>query len=529
MILRKLINFIKFVYSQYFFDCFTLDFINSNKKIFKNIKPNVTNSKIILIDLFDWKPWILIWSQIAKYFYKNGYQVKFFYFPLYKTKLSFYKITLRRLIKIYNSFYATEGINELNFKYTKDFEDKIKKKYIEIKSKEDLSQYVYKNLRIGDLIYATYLRTSFNPTIDFKDKYLFKIFLRAHKIYEKVEEYFNENDVYAIIPSHICYITYGIITRIAAKNSINIFKIFSKNRGKNLFRLIKIDPKFCIEENPYYDFKKIFSKFNDSEKKRYLTIGKENIKRRFNSTYDKNLPYMKKGSFFIDKNRDYKKELKLDYNKRNIFVFPHCYIDNCYRYRNMVFTDFYEQINFILSFSENENIKFYYKPHPNELDGFQNTHGMFVNKYKNVTLINSNFSNKAIIDLKPDLCITNHGTIAHEMAYFNIPVLNTGDNPHINYNFSYTAKDKNEIAKIIENKIDINSKLKIDKNEIYEFIFMQYYYFDNKFNKNNLILDSDYTKNNFKLYNLSEETTKNFENYLVNFMNSEYLKNSDIS
>tara|TARA_B100000925_G_scaffold286084_2_gene263279 strand:- start:260 stop:847 length:588 start_codon:yes stop_codon:yes gene_type:complete len=195
----------------------------------------------------------------------------------------------------------------------------------------------------------------------------------------------------------------------------------------------------------------------------------------------------------------------------------------------MVFTDFYEQINFILSFSENENIKFYYKPHPNELDGFQNTHGMFVNKYKNVTLINSNFSNKAIIDLKPDLCITNHGTIAHEMAYFNIPVLNTGDNPHINYNFSYTAKDKNEIAKIIENKIDINSKLKIDKNEIYEFIFMQYYYFDNKFNKNNLILDSDYTKNNFKLYNLSEETTKNFEDYLVNFMNSEYLKNSDIS
>lgn len=527
MVLRKLINFAKFVYSQYFFDRFTLDFINSNKKIFKNIKPNVTNSEIILIDLFDWKPWILIWSQIAKYFYKNGYQVKFFYFPLYKTKLGFYNIYIRKLIKIYDSFKTTNGINELDFKYSESYISKIKNKFIKIKTKEELSEYKINNLKVGDLIYATYLRSSFNPTINFGDQYLFQIFLRAHKIYDKIEEYFKFNNVKAVIPSHICYISYGIIARLAAKNSIKIFKIYSKNRGKSLFRLIKIDPKYCIEENPYYNFKKIFSTFNDFEKEKNLKIGQTDINRRFNSLYDKNLPYMKKGSFVIDDNIDYKKLLNINYKQRNIFVFPHCYIDNCYRYRNMIFTDFYEQIDFILSFSKYKNLKFFYKPHPNELEGFQNTHKMFIEKYQNVTLLNKNFSNRAIIDLKPDLCVTNHGTIAHEMAYFGVPVLNTGDNPHINYDFSYTAKNKEEVAKILENKIDIKSKLKINKNDIYEFIFMQYHYFDSRFDKNNLISDDKFTKHNFNLYNLDDETIKNFEIYLKKFLNNEILSDVD--
>ena len=49
-------------------------------------------------------------------------------------------------------------------------------------------------------------------------------------------------------------------------------------------------------------------------------------------------------------------------------------------------------------------------------------------------------SHRQLLKLNLKCIITNHGTVAHEYAAYNVPVINTGDNPYINYNFCLTLK-----------------------------------------------------------------------------------------
>ena len=66
--------------------------------------------------------------------------------------------------------------------------------------------------------------------------------------------------------------------------------------------------------------------------------------------------------------------------------------------------------------------------------------------YPNVKSLDTRISHKSILSENPKCIITNHGTIAHEYAYFNIPVINTGDNPHINYNFCLHMRNKTQLV-----------------------------------------------------------------------------------
>ena len=116
-----------------------------------------------------------------------------------------------------------------------------------------------------------------------------------------------------------------------------------------------------------------------------------------------------------------------------------------------------------------QKYEWFYKPHPNELDGNFSIHNFFKKNYPYVNFLNKNTSHKSIIALKPELVITNHGTIAHEYASFRIPVINTGDNPHINYNFSLHAKNKSDLKRIISNFSIYKKKLILTKNKYMNF------------------------------------------------------------
>ena len=99
---------------------------------------------------------------------------------------------------------------------------------------------------------------------------------------------------------------------------------------------------------------------------------------------------------------------------------------------------------------------------------------------------------------KPKLIITNHGTIAHELASFKIPVLCTGDNPHINYNFCLHAKNLNHIKKILNNLDHETKKINFDKRNIYEYLYMRYEYFFNLYDRKKYLKDDYFLFKNVK-------------------------------
>ena len=382
----KLFRYILFLKNSFFLSKIEKKFILHNKKKWKSKNSATYPNNIILVDLFDWNPWIYIWSYLTNILsLKTNAQIKYFYFNLYQSKPRIiFKIMLFKLIKIFRSFNVNKGIDEQDFIYTKKEIETSIKNFNRIKFKKNkLLNYKKKNIKIGHLIYDTYLRQKYVATLDFQDKELKNIFIRAEKIFNETYKFFNRNRVKAVIPSHLCYITYGIIASIAAKKKIDIIKINSFDRGTALFRLHKIDRKILVDEPPYYNYSKIFRNFKVSQKRKSLQIGKKIIEKRVSGKNDVTLPYMKTNQF-SKKLLTYKNNKNVN-NKEKIFIFPHCYLDNPHRYRSMIFADFYDQVCFILEKSlKLDRYEWYYKPHPNELKSTEDIHKKLLQNYPSV-------------------------------------------------------------------------------------------------------------------------------------------------
>ena len=90
--------------------------------------------------------------------------------------------------------------------------------------------------------------------------------------------------------------------------------------------------------------------------------------------------------------------------------------------------------------SQKTNYIWYIKPHPDDTDEIQKEYYLnLVKKFKNVVLLKPNLTKK----LKVDLALTCFGTVAYELPYKGIKVINGSKNhPHRYYSFSITPKNR---------------------------------------------------------------------------------------
>lgn len=502
-------------YHKIIFDKYTKKIIKKNKLYFDSVDSEKQKG-IVLIDLFDNNSWICFYSEIV-YFLKKNYlfECKFFYFILQRTFFSKFKIHTHRLRSIFKSFTVNEGINETKGKNKIKFKD-VKKIFYKIKSKKQLINFKYKGIKIGDLIYDTHLRLNFKPTItNIDDDELLLTFYNAINIFNKCEDFFLKNKVKLIITSHPYYIQYGIITRYALKKKIPVVMIYSENNGTKKFRLHKIDNISKNDEvNEYYNFLGNFKKIKNKSTAR--NIGKKIIEQRLSGKTK--LVYLDKSPY---KSQVYfKNTLK---NQNYAILFCHDFYDAVHRFRHMIFDDFYEQLNFFLNFShKNKNIKWLIKPHPNQFEANDKVFEYLKQKYKNAIFLDKNTNNNSLIKLKPKFVVTNHGTVAHEFAYNKIPVINTGDNSHISYNFCLHPNNKKQLLNMILN-IDIyKKKINFDKKLIYEYAYMYYKHPGTMIDKYKLRLDDRY--NDFKKFHYKKPYDTKLNKYFKSFFNEIFIR-----
>ena len=255
---------LKVRYSKVIFDRNTRKFI----KFWKNSKPVINekktiNQKIILIDLFDHQPWNIFHSFIVLYLkLKFNFNFSFFYFSLSESFFSKIKISIYRMSEIYKSFGVKNGISEFDLK-----KEVVPLKFRQFQnlSKNQLIELNYKGIKIGDLIYDTYLKTQNKPTVNLNDITLYKIYIKSISITNLVSKYYKNNKIALVIPSHTYYIQYGIVTRLALKQNIPVICIYSTFRGQKDFCLMKIDKKLKTSQDFKYDDYKIKYAANNFE------------------------------------------------------------------------------------------------------------------------------------------------------------------------------------------------------------------------------------------------------------------------
>ena len=350
-------------------------------------------------------------------------------------------------------------------------ENEIDNIFNKLNAKDKLLNLYIQNIKVGDLIYNTYIRWSGEPTISLNSKLLRKIIYEAYQVYYYAIDCFkNINiDEFKYIAGDTAYIYSGITARVAIDFGIKTYSIV-ETEGLSI---VELKSPYYYRNHRYDNYLYEFSIFN--KKKQAVSIAKSSyeLKMFFNglNTYS----YMKKSSYSNLEDKDIlENEIKKYFQeKKVVLIMLHDFMDSPHLYKSMVYPDFYEWIISTLDYLKSKNIKAIIKPHPNGLPENKSIVDKLKSKYPYFYFLEDNTSNKTLLNIGIDFMITVYGSAGYEFAYHNVPVISAGDNPHISFNFVKTCLTENNYFSTIDKFIN-KKYYNIDKQEIHQFYYMHY-------------------------------------------------------
>jgi hypothetical protein len=307
-----------------------------------------------------------------------------------------------------------------------------------LRSKEDVLKIKCQNYKIGCMIYDYYLRVENVSTVDIHSPVLLEIIINAIRSVNELEEKIIVSKYDYFLTSYLTYTPHGIPAMVAMRKKVRIFSFGVLDR-------------FCFEVFPeLFSHVKNFTRYKNYKDKltnNELKIAEEKINERFNGIIDSSTSYMRNSSYSFSNC-----EFRFDSSKPIVVIFLHCFFDSPHIYRDMLFPDFYEWLKFtLLTLSNNPNVNFYLKKHPNALEGNDTIINKLIEEFPKAQIIPADFNNLQIAkQMKPIVTLTVYGTVAHEMGYLGIPVVCAGDNPHIDFLFQRTPKSISEYRTILE-------------------------------------------------------------------------------
>lgn len=499
-------------------------FLKKKNRFFFNTKSK--NNKINLIEYNNFHGSHLCQALLSNFLKRknSGKIVAYYNYALLVSPL---KINYLQKIKWHLSCFLDLGFKGIyrSFGVDKFIRPEIKKKFT-YKAELEIIKFLKKNpnnnkiinlkinnIWIGDLLYDTYLKSKYVPTIDIKDKDFHIFFKEFLELFFYWKEFYVKNNVISTTGVHSCY-SYGIPLRLSMYNKIPTYII-------NTRAVMRIDKKV---QSMYGDFKfhkKKFSDYLKNNKKKCLKIAKKNINLRLNGQTG-----LKVGLFNREKSSFSKKSVKstvlLNNSKIKILICTHDFLDSIHVNGKNLFPDFKLWLLYLgkLSEKKSEEYDFYIKNHPklgNKYEKYQNYTDQFVDEilinYPRIKKISSHTSHHQLLREGIKFVLTVYGSVGIEYAYLGIPVINASrNNPHINYKFNINPKNRSQYKKILNNLKQV--KLKINKNEVLECYFMKHFFYDENW------LFNDYRSFMKNIGGYHNTHTDNFYEY--------WLKNVDI-
>jgi hypothetical protein len=302
--------------------------------------------------------------------------------------------------------------------------------YRKIKTKEQLLELTLEDIKVGDLVYDSYLRFKPAPTVDVNDYYLCIIIWQSLRNINMTKKYFIKNKPDILLTSYSVYIHHGIAVRVAFQFDT---KVYSFGNFQTLSkRLTKSDWYHVANcDNYKVDFE------NLPNKQLNLAKSESALDKRISGKNDLSEAYIKVSAYQSS-------DAYLPNVKNCVVVFLHDFFDSPHIYGELVFPDFLEWIEYTIQILEQYNISYFLKPHPNQGSDSQKEVELIKKRYPDVRFISSSISNKQLVDGGISAGISVYGSVAHELVYMEIPVVLCGKNPHCSYNFFPRARNRAE-------------------------------------------------------------------------------------
>jgi hypothetical protein len=305
-----------------------------------------------------------------------------------------------------------------------------------LRTRDDVLRLTIDELPVGDLVYDTYLRFRPAATVRPRDPYLLVILLQTCRDIERVRRYFQRARPHLVLLTYSTYIQHGITARVALTEGSRVFTF--ANYQEIAKQLTASDPMHTRNTKHY---RGAFAHLPDQAGK--LARAEAALKQRFAGRVDMSTAYMKRSAY--DGGR-----MDLPDLRGHLVVFLHDFFDSPHCYGEMTFADFNEWIEFTFEHAARRGLKICVKQHPNEVGDSKKIVADLRRRFPDVPFLDPKVSNVQLAESGIVGAVTVYGTIAHEMAYFGLPTISCGDNPHLGYAFCHNASTREQYASLLE-------------------------------------------------------------------------------
>ena len=310
--------------------------------------------------------------------------------------------------------------------------------------KKNFFDFEINNIKIGDLLYDTYLRFRAQPTFFRKDKlFINKLIFKSNIVILKLEKLYKKYKFETFYTSYSSYIQHGLPVRFFLKKKINVFSGINNSQYNK--KLSNVD---VSHTESYFKFKNISQNIRNNET--FLSISENDLKLRFSDAEKKKnkMSYLSVNTY--TSKDDEKFDVRLLNNLDGI-LFLQDFYDSPHDWGNLVFDDFYKWTVYTLNIIKKYNLRIAVKPHPNSW--YISPDSVLVyerlkKKFPGIIWLDKDYPNK-IIFKKIKFGISCTGSVLFELAYHGIKAISCGEHPGIDFNFTINAKSKSHYKSIL--------------------------------------------------------------------------------
>jgi len=377
----------------------------------------------------------------------------------FKSMWFYNTLTDRKWIRLYSAF--CDGVAFRSAQLSRGaWADLIQARRIwkSLESREALLELTVSGIKVGDLVYDTYLRFKPAATVDLKSRYLWLVLWQTLRDLRAASEWMSRAKPFMLISTYSTYIQHGVPVRAALTAGI---KVFTFGNYQEFYKQLSMTD-WTHTRNPD-GYRSGFAALEAPE--RSLAQADRALTSRLAGAIDTATAYMQRSA--------YQDRADLpDGIAGSLVLFLHDFFDSPHCYRWMIFADFWDWATFTLDLTRTAGIRAFVKPHPNEVSGSKSVVRQLKSQYPDVTWLSKNTSNVQLAEAGMGVAVTIYGTVAHELAYLGIPSIAAGHNPHISYSFCHTARNRDEYAKLILGYRDLPRSPAALRQESLEFYCM---------------------------------------------------------
>ena len=375
--------------------------------------------------------------------------------------------------KIYRALGASAFVAPTPSRYVRSAAKRMVSRFrADCEAKEELLRYSIGGVRIGDLAYDHYCKSSHSPTVNLEDEDFWRFLEEASAICLFWQEFFAAAQVRAVLGNAV-YLQ-GIALRVALQKQIDVFAV-----SQHYVDRLSADNQY--EDNSYLEWKN----FCDHLPPKFLRAVEE-LGARFlaSELAGDEVPTMQ-GAYsgrspFLRNDETLANEMRI---KDGVLVAPHNFFDSTHIRGEHLFPDYYSWLDYLGSISNSLPFRLFVKPHPDGNEVSNKVLEEIMSRYPELHRLDPLLSPKELFEMGFRYVLTVRGTLGGLYPALGYTVLNASMvNTRVSFDFNLNPKTRREYDDMLSRLPTLSLPLNRDQ-------IAQHYFMRNIWSSRSLFLD----------------------------------------